>query len=231
MGLMIAASSNPGTVFVTGATGYLGQPLLVALLERDYRVLALARAQSVHKLPSQVEAVIGDALDGESYAHAIPQGATLIHLVGVAHPSPWKSRQFETIDLASARAAIGAAKQAKVGHFIYLSVARPAPVMQSYQAARAQAEQLIRESGIAATFVRPWYVLGPGHRWPYLLFPFYALLYCIPGLRASVQRLRFVTRAQIVRALLHAVQHRPHAVQAIEISDIIHLSEAKLRSA
>jgi uncharacterized protein YbjT (DUF2867 family) len=220
---------NGGAVFVTGASGYLGQPLVAALLQRGYRVIALVRPQSVHKLPPQVEAVIGDALDGKSYAHAIPQGATLVHLVGVAHPSPWKSRQFETIDLASARAAIAAARQARVAHFIYLSVARPAPVMQSYQAVRAQAEQLIRESGIPATFVRPWYVLGPGHRWPVILLPLYAIASWIPALREQAQRLRFVTLPQIVISLLHAVQHPPHEVQAVEISDIIRLSEKNAR--
>src|SRR5262245_52206129 len=76
-----------GTVFITGATGYLGQPLLAALIEGGYRVLALTRAQSARKLPRQAEAVIGDALDARSYAHAIPRGAVFVHLVGVAHPA------------------------------------------------------------------------------------------------------------------------------------------------
>ena len=34
--------------------------------------------------------------------------------------------------------------------------------MRAYVDVRAEGERLLRESGIPATFVRPWYVLGPG---------------------------------------------------------------------
>ncbi len=54
-------------------------------------------------------------------------------------------------------------------------------VMKAYQAARAEGERMIRESGLAATILRPWYVLGPGHRWPYALVPMYWLFERIPA--------------------------------------------------
>ncbi len=50
-------------VFVTGATGYLGRPLVERLLELGHGVRALARTSSASKLPPNVEPVIGDALD------------------------------------------------------------------------------------------------------------------------------------------------------------------------
>ena len=48
-------------------------------------------------------------------------------------------------------------------------------MMKEYQSVRAEGERMVTESGIPATFVRPWYVLGPGRSWPVLLKPFYAL--------------------------------------------------------
>jgi uncharacterized protein YbjT (DUF2867 family) len=48
--------------------------------------------------------------------------------------------------------------------------------MRAYIEARRSGEQLVRDSGIPATILRPSYVLGPGHRWPYLLLPMYGLL-------------------------------------------------------
>jgi len=75
------------------------------------------------------------------------------------------------VDLASIKAAVAAAVRAGVHHFIYVSVAHPAPVMHAYIAAREGGEALVRSSGIRATILRPWYILGPGHRWPYLLLP------------------------------------------------------------
>jgi hypothetical protein len=57
--------------------------------------------------------------------------------------------------------------------------------------------------------VRPWYVLGPGHRWPWILLPFYALAEMLPATRDGARRLGLVTLAQMTRALVHAVEHPP----------------------
>jgi len=45
--------------------------------------------------------------------------------------------------------------------------------MKAYIAVREECEEIIQESGLNATILRPWYVLGPGHRWPYMLLPMY----------------------------------------------------------
>ena len=39
---------------------------------------------------------------------------------------------------------------------------------------------------------RPWYVLGPGHRWPYLLLPIYKFAELIPKTRKGALRLGLV---------------------------------------
>ncbi|MFI5120435.1 MAG: NAD-dependent epimerase/dehydratase family protein [Thermoanaerobaculia bacterium] len=113
----------PKTIFVTGATGYLGRALIPRLLARGHHVLALARRGSEDRLAKGSEAVTGDALDAATYGAHVPRGATLVHLVGVAHPSPRKEREFRHVDLASLRAALAAALPAGVSHFVYLSVA------------------------------------------------------------------------------------------------------------
>ena len=91
--------------------------------------------------------------------------STLVQLVGTPKPNPSKARQFREVDLVSARESAAAAAAAAVRHVVYVSVAQPAPVMRAYVEARAEGEAAIRATGIAATFLRPWYVLGPGHRW------------------------------------------------------------------
>ena len=53
-------------VFVTGGTGYLGRPLITALLERGHTVRALIREESRNKLPPGCLAIPGNALDGNS---------------------------------------------------------------------------------------------------------------------------------------------------------------------
>lgn len=202
-------------VFVTGGTGYLGRALTEALLAREYDVFALARPQSIGKLPGGVTPVAGDALDASTFAHAIPRGATVVHLVGTPHPNPSKGAEFERVDLASIRATTIAAREAGAGHLVYVSVAHPAPVMRAYIAARQQGEALVYATGIPATILRPWYVLGPGHRWPYLLLPIYALLRRLPATRAGAERLGMVTRDAMVAALVRAVQMPPGQIRRV----------------
>ena len=131
-----------------------------------------------------------------SYAHHVPPVDTFVQLVGVSHPSPSKAIQFQEIDLASAKAAITAAEQAGVQHFIYVSVAHPAPVMKAYIEVRVAVEAMIRSSGLNATILRPWYVLGPGHLWPYALKPMYWVLERVPQTRDTARRLGLVTSSR-----------------------------------
>jgi nucleoside-diphosphate-sugar epimerase len=204
------------SVFLTGGSGYMGSALAKELVQRGHHVRALVRAGSERKLPEGCEVVHGDALRAETYLHQVASSDTFVHLVGVAHPNPKKAAEFRSIDLQSCMQAVKAAKNARVGHFIYLSVARPAPVMQEYQAVRAQGEQVIVQSGLSATFVRPWYVLGPGHRWPTVLIPLYALARLIPSTREGAQRLALVTLEQMVRTLAWAVENPADEIRVLE---------------
>ena len=196
-------------VFVAGGTGYVGRHLMPALLERGHRVRALARETSLARVPAGAQAVVGDALDADSVAAALRPDDTVIHLVGTPHPSPAKAKQFEEIDLASIRATVNAARRVGIGHLVYVSVAQPAPVMRAYLWVRGLGETMIKEAGFTATILRPWYVLGPGHRWPIVLLPFYKIAECFSSTRDSAERLGLVTIDQMASALVHAVENPP----------------------
>ncbi len=208
------------SVFVTGGTGYMGRPLIQELLARGHSVRALVRPGSAGKLPAGAEVVIGNALDAASFAALIPPADTLVHLVGTPHPSPLKARQFRDVDLASIRAAVSAVENSTVRHLIYVSVAHPAPVMKAFIAVRTEGEALVRASGLAATILRPWCVLGPGHRWPYLLAPIYRVLEALPATRERARRLGLVMLNQIVAALVRAVERPPQGVRVVEVLEI-----------
>jgi uncharacterized protein YbjT (DUF2867 family) len=195
------------SVFITGGTGYLGRRLIDELLKRGHHVRALVRKGSAARLPKNCEAITGNALDKNSFVKKVLPSDTFVQLVGVPRPSPAKAKQFREIDLVSVQAAVAAAVEAGITHFVYVSVAQPAPVMKAYIEVRAEGERLIREAGLNATILRPWYVLGPGHRWPYVLLPLYWIMERLPSTRESAQRLGFVTHEQMVNALVASVDH------------------------
>ena len=135
-------------IFLTGGTGYIGSRLIPMLVTRGHEVVALVRPGSESKLPAGCTAVAGDALDGASYQQHVSGCDTFIQLVGVAHPSPAKAKEFVAIDQRSAMEAIEAAQHAGVKHFIYVSVAHPAPAMHAYIAARSACEEELTASGL-----------------------------------------------------------------------------------
>jgi len=207
-------------VFVTGGTGYMGNALIPVLRERGHRVHALVRPGSEGKLPPGSPLVFGNALDATSFASQVPPADTFVQLVGYPKPDPRKAQQFRDVDLRSGLESVKAAREAKISHFVYVSVAHPAPIMQVYIQPRMEVEEAIRASGLNATILRPWYVLGPGHRWPYVLLPAYWLMGLIPGKRETAQRLGLVTLKQMVNALVEAVENPAQGVRVVEVPEI-----------
>ncbi len=198
----------------------MGRRLIAALLPRGHEVRTLVRRGSESKLPSGCIAVLGDPLVKASYADRVPPADTFVQLVGVSHPNASKVNEFRAVDLGSARAAISAAVDAGVQHFVYVSVAQPAPVMKFYIEVRAECEQMIHASGLNATILRPWYVLGPGRRWPYLLMPLYWVFERLPGTRKSARRLGLVTIDQMIAALIGAVENPCRGVCILGVPEI-----------
>jgi uncharacterized protein YbjT (DUF2867 family) len=207
-------------VFIAGGTGYIGSRLIVELLRRGHRVRALARNGSSSKLPAGCEAVAGDPLDSGSFVQQIRPSDTFVELVGVPKPSPAKAAQFRAIDLKAIRAAVPAAVEAGVEHFVYVSVAHPAPIMKAYIEVRVEGEELIKKSGMKASILRPWYVLGPGHRWAYALKPAYAVLERIPSTREAALRLGLVRLDQMLKALVSSIETPAEKLRILEPPDI-----------
>jgi len=221
---------TPLDILVTGGTGFIGQHLVPKLLSRGHRVRLLVRQASLARVPAGASGVVGDALSADSIGAMIRPGDTMIHLVGTPHPSPTKADQFDRVDLMSIRCSVEAAKRAGISHLVYVSVAQPAPVMAHYLWVRSLGETMIREAGLTASIVRPWYVLGPGRWWPKLITPFYKLAEMVPLTRATAERLGLVSIEQFVTALVREVEYPPGRGQR-RIIDVPAIRRARLADA
>jgi uncharacterized protein YbjT (DUF2867 family) len=209
------------SIFITGGTGYIGSRLVKKLLEKKYRVIALVRKGSENKIPAGVEVVVGNPFDERTFREEVPHGAIFIQLLGVPHPSPKKATLFKEVDLKSVKASANAAAYAGVSHFIYVSVAMSeSSLMKAYQDVRKEGEEYCLNRDLNCTFVRPWYVLGPGHWWPVLLLPLYGISEIVPSLKQKARSKALVTINQMLRTLMKAVEQKPMHRSVFEIKNI-----------
>ena len=131
---------------VTGATGHVGGPVARQLHERGHGVRALVRDPSrAAGLPAGIELAAGDLDDPASVAKAVT-GAEAIFLMHVGTGT----EQTKTM--------IAAARDAAVPRIVLLSSAgaRLLPLdANPMGAAFAAREQILRESGLGVTCLRP----------------------------------------------------------------------------
>lgn len=128
--------------------------------------------------------------------------------------------------MASFRASVLAAASASISHFVYVSVAHPAPVMKAYIRVRSECETILLQQSFGTTILRPWYVLGPGHWWPVVLKPIYALLESSSATREPARRLGLVTLAQMLEALIWAVENPHTANRTLDVPAILTMQPA-----
>lgn len=209
-------------IFITGGSGYIGSRLIKKLLHNgNYEIIALCRPGSENKIAMGCNIVYGNALDAVSFCEYVRGCDTLVHLVGVAHPSPAKKEEFINIDLKSFQQSVIVAKQNNVKKIVYLSVAAfPTNIMKDYQLARAKGEALLIENKIPGIVVRPWYVIGPGHWWPLFLKPFYFLARFSGKYREAAKKLDTVTIGQMLNTLAHAISLDTDRIRYYEVEDI-----------
>ena len=164
-------------VLVTGASGFIGRPMVTALVSAGYVVRAVMRRPV--SFPDAVEAVMIPDLKSAIDWIPILQGVdSIIHLAGMAH-SHVPATEYSDVDqinrMATQRLAQAATK-AGVGHFVYISSVRaqigatathlvseqdePRPT-DSYGRSKLGAESAVRASGVPFTILRPVIVYGP----------------------------------------------------------------------
>ena len=164
-------------VLVTGASGFIGRPLVAALLRAGYAVRAVTRRQG--SFPDSVEAAIIPDFTNPIDWNPILQGVDIIvHLAGMVHskvPDTAYS-EFDQINWIATQRLAHAAKEAGIDRFIYISSVRaqvgafavqaiheqdePRPTNQ-YGRSKLAAEQAVQAAGVPFTIFRPVVIYGP----------------------------------------------------------------------
>ncbi len=124
------------TILVTGATGTLGKPLTKLLRDAGHDVRAMSRRSDWWA---------GDLLTGAGLGQAMSGADVVVHCA----TAPRKGADVE-----AARNLISAARKAKVGHLVYISIVGVDVVPLGYYRAKHDVERQIEDSGIGWTTLR-----------------------------------------------------------------------------
>ncbi len=160
--------SSNRRVLVTGATGFLGYRVVVALLEAGAEVTVLVRPdrqQVLQPLSHQITITHADVWNRASLKGRGRGHASVIHLVGSTHADPARGLTFNQINLVSARNVTGMAVSDGIPLMIFLStVMRPGDLPGEYILSKREAEEYLRNSGLQWTVVRAPALFPPDRR-------------------------------------------------------------------
>jgi uncharacterized protein YbjT (DUF2867 family) len=154
------APAKPGTILLTGATGYVGGRLLHRLVGEGCRVRCITRRPEVlaKRLGRDVEIVGGDLLELEPLSVAMAG----VHIAFYLVHSMDASGSFEELDRRAARNFATAAAKAGVGHIVYLSGLGSGADLSAHLASRHEVGDILRRSGVVTTELRASIVIGAG---------------------------------------------------------------------
>ena len=142
-------------VLVTGGSGGIGRALLPALNEVGWRTRAF-----VHRRPATGadETVAGDLLDPASLEAAATGVDAVVHLAAVTHTR--RARTYEALNVQGTRTLLERSRG--VTRFVHASTRAIDPVGGAYSRSKAEAEELVRASGLPFTIVRLPEIYGVG---------------------------------------------------------------------
>lgn len=177
-----ADSGFPGTVLVTGGTGFLGSSLVRELIARGatVRVLVRRQKQADEQWRLGAEPVLGDVTDRSALEAGLDGVACVYHLAGKLLEPGEPPEQYRRTHVEGTRLLLECAKQVStLRRFVHCSTtgvlgptgdepaAEEAPMRPSnvYEATKSEAELAVRAAiqlGLPGVIVRPGLVYGPG---------------------------------------------------------------------
>ena len=189
-------------ILITGATGFIGRNLAIALRDHGHEVRALVRPASVAQLPKGITPIQDDLAHPTQLSDTLQDTQTVYHLAAVRDQWGVPYQVYRQVNVEGTRALLQAAAAGDVRRFIYCSSVGVAEYpgkldadetlphhwersKHNYHHTKALAEDLTleyaREKQLATTVVRPCITYGPGDTWG-----------MIPRMAAMLARGRYV---------------------------------------
>jgi nucleoside-diphosphate-sugar epimerase len=208
-------------VLVTGASGFVGPPLVSALLGAGHQVRAAAR--QAPPFPAGVDiALHGDLAGDIDWSPLVKDCDAVVHLAGIAHVGlAIPDALYDRVNHRATRALVQAAEVAKVRRFIFVSSIRaqtgpaadhaltendaPHPT-EPYGVSKLAAEKAVAASQLPYVILRPVLVYGPQARGNFATLMRVAALPVPLPFGDFRNRRSLVSRTALIDAILFALQ-------------------------
>ncbi len=154
-------------VFITGATGFIGQHLVSTLLEQGFSVRVMVRPEKNidKRVPRSCEQVPVSLTDFDKLTAIVAESSAVIYCAGSVRGR--NSADFSTANVKGIKTMLGALEQSgKTPPLLLLSsLAASRPQLSDYAYSKHEGEQLLHgKPGLPWTILRPPAVYGPGDR-------------------------------------------------------------------
>jgi len=167
-------------ILLTGSSGFIGRYLVRAYKERGDEVVGLDRAPDVDGLVDEFWHT--DLLEPANYADRLGDIDLICHLAAAKGDWGISAEEYERDNVLASRALIDAAQAAGIKRWIYYSTVsslgpseiplgedNPRKPFEDYGGSKAASEELFEEllgdTDVQVTILRPSVVFGPGNPW------------------------------------------------------------------
>jgi len=149
-------------IFIAGASGFAGGHLTDYLLSKGLTVKCLARSKrTITALTEKgAEVISGDITQAASLQGVLRSDDIVIHLVGIMEERGGAT--FQTVHVEGTQNLVKEAQRAGVKHFFYQSaLGADRTSWSGYLKTKAEAEEIVKQSGLPYTIFRPSLIIGP----------------------------------------------------------------------
>lgn len=194
-------------VFVTGATGFVGNYLIRELVKNNYNVTIFARRTSnlndLVTLPIKI--VYGDFLKKNDIGAGLQQNCVVIHLAALLKNATYA--EYYNAHVESAQNLISVCKEKNVSRVIVLSSTECLAYKRTaYGETKRIADLLFKASGLNVTFLQPDFIYGLGGRGFSTVSGMVKNLPLIPVFGDGLYRKQPIHVADVVQAILQILK-------------------------
>jgi len=159
----------PRRIFVAGANGATGRTLLTSAQPNTSDLVPHLRPDTAARLGESAPsgAAVLDLGDAAALRAALTNCTTVIQLIGTMRKRFAAGDTYASSDIGTTRCLVEACRDSPVDHIVLLSSVGAGSPRGAYLKAKAEAEELVRNSGCAWTIFRPSAFVGGGHSMPW----------------------------------------------------------------